>query len=174
METGGFEPDSQAQCWRQVCTFHKSGYLADIHRRKVGQVVFHPTASNLLTSASGDHLVRLWDISTNNDSPVIQLKGHGDTIQSLSWNAVGTTLVTVGAFVCLFGPILIELQTCRDKKIRLFDPRTGVEAVRVADGHSGVKGSRVIFLGDRDRIVTTGVSCSSFETSGNVADLTVV
>jgi len=32
--------------------------------------------------------------------------------------------------------------------------------VRVTDGHAGVKGSRVVWLGDRDRIVTTGVSCS--------------
>jgi len=30
--------------------------------------------------------------------------------------------------------------------------------VRVTDGHAGVKGSRVVWLGDRDRIVTTGVS----------------
>lgn len=49
------------------------------------------------------------------------------------------------------------MQTCRDRKLRLFDPRAGSEAVRVADGHSGIKGSRVVFLGDRDRIATTGV-----------------
>lgn len=49
-------------------------------------------------------------------------------------------------------------QTCRDKKLRLFDPRAGAEAVRITDGHGGIKGSRVVFLGDRDRIATTGVS----------------
>lgn len=110
--------------------------------RKVGQVEFHPTASNLLTSASGDHLIRLWDIENGTESPTITLKGHGDTIQSLAWNPTGTLLAT----------------TCRDKKLRLFDPRAGVEAIRVADGHSGVKGSRVVWLGDKDRIATTGFS----------------
>ena len=28
----------------------------------------------------------------------------------------------------------------------------------MTEGHSGVKGSRVVWLGDRDRIATTGVS----------------
>lgn len=51
------------------------------------------------------------------------------------------------------------VKTCRDKKLRLFDPRAGSDAVRVTDGHAGVKGSRVVWLGDRDRIATTGVSC---------------
>ncbi|WVR03213.1 hypothetical protein IAU60_000204 [Kwoniella sp. DSM 27419] len=110
--------------------------------RKVGQVIFHPTSSNLLTAASGDHLVRLWDISTGDDTPKITLKGHTDSIQSIAWNAIGTQLAT----------------TCRDKKIRIFDPRAGTEAVRVTDGHGGVKGSRVVWLGDRDRIATTGFS----------------
>ncbi|KAI9632154.1 uncharacterized protein MKK02DRAFT_35550 [Dioszegia hungarica] len=110
--------------------------------RKVGQVIFHPTASNLLTSASGDHIIRLWDIEKGGDSASLQLNGHGDGIQGLAWNAVGTTLAT----------------TCRDKKLRLFDPRAGSDPVRVTDGHSGVKGSRVVWLGDRDRIVTTGFS----------------
>ncbi|WWC85478.1 uncharacterized protein L201_000342 [Kwoniella dendrophila CBS 6074] len=110
--------------------------------RKVGQVIFHPTSSNLLTAASGDHLVRLWDISKGDDSPKITLKGHTDSIQGIAWNAVGTTLAT----------------TCRDKKIRLFDPRAGTDAVRITDGHPGVKGSRIVWLGDRDRIATTGFS----------------
>ncbi|WVQ76929.1 hypothetical protein IAR50_006608 [Cryptococcus sp. DSM 104548] len=110
--------------------------------RKVGQVIFHPTSSNLLTSASGDHLVRLWDISSSSPNPEIVLQGHKDGIQSIAWNAIGTTLAT----------------TCRDKKLRLFDPRAGKEAVRITDGHSGVKGSRVVWLGDRDRIATTGFS----------------
>lgn len=68
--------------------------------RKVGQVIFHPTASNVLTSASGDHLVKIWDIDQN-DSPKLTLKGHTDSIQSLAWNAVGTTLATVSSLVCI-------------------------------------------------------------------------
>jgi len=71
-------------------------------RRKVGQVIFHPTASNVLTSASGDHLVKIWDIDQG-DSPKITLKGHTDSIQSLAWNAVGTTLATVSFLLPNFG-----------------------------------------------------------------------
>ena len=81
LEAGTFNPD-----WLG---------LAEWFSRKVGQVVFHPTASSLLASASGDHLVRLWDIEKGQEEAAITLKGHNDTIQSLCWNAVGTTLVTV-------------------------------------------------------------------------------
>lgn len=110
--------------------------------RKVGQVEFHPTAANVLTSASGDHLVRVWDIEASPDAATITLTGHKDSIQSIAWNSIGTTLAT----------------TCRDRKLRLFDPRAGTEAVRITEGHGGIKGSRVVWLGDRDRIATTGFS----------------
>ncbi|GMK54204.1 hypothetical protein CspeluHIS016_0107900 [Cutaneotrichosporon spelunceum] len=110
--------------------------------RKVGHVEFHPTASNVLSSASGDHLVRVWDIEGSPDQATISLAGHKDSVQSIAWNSVGTTLAT----------------TCRDRKLRIFDPRAGADAVRVAEGHGGIKGSRVVWLGDRDRLATTGFS----------------
>lgn len=92
------------------------------------------------------------------------LKGHGDSIQSIAWNSVGTTLATVRTSPLLFLSAYFRRQTdrciktCRDKKLRLFDPRAGSDAVRITDGHAGVKGSRIVWLGDRDRIATTGVS----------------
>lgn len=63
-------------------------------------------------------------------------------IQSMAFNPTGTLLVT----------------TCRDRKLRLFDPRTGSDAVRTTDGHSGIKGSRVVWMGELDKIATTGFS----------------
>lgn len=51
--------------------------------------------------------------------------------------------------------------TCKDKKLRLFDPRADASAVVVADSHSGIKGSRVAWMGSLDRIVTTGFSKTS-------------
>jgi coronin-1B/1C/6 len=48
----------------------------------------------------------------------------------------------------------------------MFDPRAGVEAVRTVDGHGGIKGSRVVWAGDRDRIITTGVSRNSLSEGG--------
>ncbi|KAJ8497090.1 hypothetical protein ONZ45_g12202 [Pleurotus djamor] len=109
--------------------------------RKIGQVAFHPTANMVLASASGEHTVKLWDLE-NSDSAKVTLGGHNDSIQSLAFNTTGTLLVT----------------TCRDRKLRLFDPRVGGEAVRISDGHGGVKGSRVTWMGDHDRIATTGFS----------------
>jgi len=109
--------------------------------RKVGQVLWHPTAANVLATASGEHLVKLWDLA-DPARPRSVLNGHGDTIQSLSFNATGSILVT----------------TCRDRKIRLFDARTGGDAVRMTDGHGGIKGARVTWMGDTGRIATTGFS----------------
>ncbi|KDQ06625.1 hypothetical protein BOTBODRAFT_181389 [Botryobasidium botryosum FD-172 SS1] len=109
--------------------------------RKVGQVAFHPTASHVLASASGDYLVKLWDLE-NADDPRVTFTGHTDTVQSFAFNSTGTLLVT----------------TCRDRKVRIFDPRTGGDAVRVAEGHGGIKGARIAWMGNHDRFATTGFS----------------
>lgn len=128
--------------------------------RKVGQVMFHPTASHVLAAASGDYVVKLWDLASPDD-PVGTLSGHSDMIQGFAFNYSGNLLAT----------------TCRDRKLRIFDARAGGEAVRVADGHSGIKGSRIVWMGDRDRIATTGFSkmsdrqVSVWET-GSLANIT--
>ncbi|GAA5976809.1 hypothetical protein JCM10908_005638 [Rhodotorula pacifica] len=111
------------------------------HGRKAGHVRFHPTADGILATASND--VKIWDI--NAQKSVLQSETHADMVQSFDWDWTGTTYAT----------------TCKDKKLRLFDPRTGKQAVTVADSHSGVKSSRAIFLGSLDRIVTTGFSRTS-------------
>ena len=64
----------------------------------------------------------MWDIEKL-EGPRAVPSGHGDAIQSLAFNPSGNLLVT----------------TSRDRKIRLFDPRASGEAVRVAEGHGGIK-----------------------------------
>ncbi|KAF4459190.1 hypothetical protein FALBO_14054, partial [Fusarium albosuccineum] len=108
------------------------------HSRKVGQVLFNPSAENILASASGDFTVKIWDIGTG-QSPLV-LK-HNDIVQSLSWNASGSMLVT----------------TSRDKKIRVWDVRQE-KPVHEAPGHGGAKNSRAVWMGEHNRFATTGFS----------------
>ncbi|KAG5990966.1 Coronin-like protein crn1 [Claviceps spartinae] len=108
------------------------------HSRKVGQVLFNPSAQNVLASASGDFTVKIWDISTGQNPLALK---HTDIVQSLSWNASGTMLVT----------------TSRDKKIRVWDVRQE-RAVHDAPGHSGAKNSRAVWMGEHNRFATTGFS----------------
>lgn len=66
---------------------------------------------------------------------------HNDIVQSLSWNADGSLLVT----------------TSRDKKLRVWDVRQERPAQEVP-GHPGAKNSRAVWMGEHDRIATTGFS----------------
>lgn len=108
------------------------------HTRKVGHVLFNPAAENVLASSSGDYTIKLWDVANN--SPRLTLK-HNDIVQSLSWSADGSMMVT----------------TCRDKKIRFWDVRQEKAAYEVP-GHAGAKNSRAVWMGEHDRIATTGFS----------------
>jgi coronin-1B/1C/6 len=72
--------------------------------RKVGHVLFNPAAQNVLASASGDFSVKLWDIEQGKDRLALK---HSEIVQSLSWSADGSMLVT----------------TSRDKKLRIWDTR---------------------------------------------------
>ncbi|KAG9243605.1 hypothetical protein BJ878DRAFT_510081 [Calycina marina] len=108
------------------------------HSRKVGQVLFNPAAENILASASGDYTIKIWDIGTGKSQLTLK---HGDIVQSLSWSANGTCLAT----------------TSRDKRLRVWDVRQERAVVEVA-GHSGAKNSRVVWMGEHDRLATTGFS----------------
>lgn len=108
------------------------------HSRKVGQVVFNPAAENILASASGDFSIKLWDIGTGQSTLALK---HNDIVQSLTWNATGNMLAT----------------TSRDKKLRVWDVRQERPA-HVGPGHEGAKNSRAVWLGEHNRIATTGFS----------------
>jgi coronin-1B/1C/6 len=101
-------------------------------------VLFNPAAENVLASSSGDYTVKIWDLE--NGKAKLSLRGN-DIFTSLSWSADGSTLVT----------------TSRDKKLRFWDVRQEKPAHEVP-GHSGAKISKVQWMGDHDRVVTTGFS----------------
>lgn len=101
-------------------------------------MLFNPAAENVLASSSGDYTVKIWDLEDGKSK--LTLKGN-DIFTSMSWSADGNMLVT----------------TSRDKKLRFWDVRQEKPAHEVA-GHGGAKNSRVVWMGDHDRVATTGFS----------------
>ncbi|KAL6450450.1 CRN1 Coronin-like protein [Candida maltosa Xu316] len=108
------------------------------HSRKVGLIEFHPCAENVLASSSLDYTVKIWNTETGKAEITLP---HKDLVTSFAFNYNGDLLATCS----------------RDKKLRIWDIRTG-KIVSEGPGHTGAKPSRVTWLGNTDRIVTTGFS----------------
>lgn len=123
------------------------------HTRKVGHVKFHPCAENVIATSSMDYSVKIWNTKTG--EALITLK-HPDLVTCFAFNYNGSKLVT----------------TSRDKKLRIWDIRSG-EIISEGQGHTGAKPSRVVWLGNTDRIITTGFSRLSDRQLGiwNVNDI---
>jgi coronin-1B/1C/6 len=83
-----------------VCSFNT-------HTRKVGHVLFHPVADNILLSSGADLLLKLYDLKKGQEKQ--DISGHPDIVNSVAWNYNGSKLATA----------------CKDKNIRLLDPRSG-------------------------------------------------
>uniref|UniRef100_U5ETW4 Coronin n=1 Tax=Corethrella appendiculata TaxID=1370023 RepID=U5ETW4_9DIPT len=111
------------------------------HQRRVGLVLWHPSALNVLLTAGSDNQIVVWNVG--NGEVLVHIDCHPDTIYSACWNWDGSQLVT----------------TCKDKKIRIINPRTG-EIENEAIAHEGSKASRAIFL-RHGLIFTTGFNRSS-------------
>ncbi|XP_036794998.1 coronin-7-like [Oncorhynchus mykiss] len=101
-------------------------------------VAFHPTSSGLLAVGS-TKTAQLWDTSRQ-QSPLAALEPHGDQLQSLSWKQDGSLLAS----------------SCKDKKLRVFDPRAQLKPVQSAQGLQSNKDSRILWVKDSDHILTTG------------------
>eukprot|EP00003_Mantamonas_plastica_P012162 TRINITY_DN2212_c0_g1_i2.p1 TRINITY_DN2212_c0_g1~~TRINITY_DN2212_c0_g1_i2.p1 ORF type:complete len:989 (+),score=333.46 TRINITY_DN2212_c0_g1_i2:624-3590(+) len=110
------------------------------HTKKLTNVLFNPTAANVLASTSFDKTLRLWDVEKGIEMLNVS-DAHPDKIHSMAWNYNGSLLAT----------------TCADKKMRIVDPRAGT-VVQEVDGHAGTKQTRVIWLGDTNKLVSTGFS----------------
>ncbi|XP_028164814.1 coronin-7 isoform X10 [Ostrinia furnacalis] len=106
-------------------------------QRRVENVGFHPVADGLIHVASG-HELALWDLTKQKEAFVN--RDHAEVIQSTSWKKDGRLLAT----------------SCKDKKVRVIDPRAASPILEVANSHQNIKDSRVVWLGDQDRILTTG------------------
>ncbi|XP_041969616.1 coronin-7 isoform X4 [Aricia agestis] len=106
-------------------------------QRRVENVGFHPVADGLIHVASG-HELALWDLTKQKEAFVN--RDHTEVIQSTSWKKDGKLLAT----------------SCKDKKVRIIDPRASSSVLGVTNSHQNIKDSRLVWLGDSDRILTTG------------------
>jgi len=105
------------------------------HQRRVGLVLWHPSAQNIILSAGSDNNVVIWNVGTGEALLTFTLP---DLVYSGCWNWDGSEV----------------LFTCKDRKIRRVDPRTG-EIEEEAVAHEGNKASRAIFL-KNGLVFTTG------------------
>jgi len=109
------------------------------HQKKVMYVHWHPTAANILLSASADNHIVIWNCGMG--QALVDIDCHPNLIQCISWNYDGSRFVT----------------TCKDGQIRVINPRNG-EVLKQFKGHGGgTKSTQVTFL-KNGMIFTTGFS----------------
>uniref|UniRef100_A0A6I8P6K7 Coronin n=1 Tax=Ornithorhynchus anatinus TaxID=9258 RepID=A0A6I8P6K7_ORNAN len=108
------------------------------HSRRVGLVEWHPTTNNILFSAGYDYKILIWNLDIG--EPVKMIDCHTDVILCMSFNTDGSLLST----------------TCKDKKLRVIEPRSGRVLQEASCKNHRV--NRVVFLGNTKRLLTTGVS----------------
>jgi len=109
------------------------------HKKRVECFQFHPSAQNVLASGSADKSVRIWDVEAGKDALVMEV--HGDAVTSISWNWNGSLLATAS----------------KDKKIRILDVRAN-QVVQTGEAHQGIKPQRLVWLGEQNKIASTGFS----------------
>ena len=114
----------------------------DGHERKINILHFHPTAENILASASADLSLRVWDIAAGQQ--VLSYTDFTDHAQSFDWNPDGSLMVA----------------TAKDLQLRVFDPRNPSSVIKTA-GFTGPKSSRALWRGDKGQIIALGSSKSS-------------
>ncbi|MBN3304630.1 CORO6 protein, partial [Amia calva] len=109
------------------------------HSKRVGIVSWHPTARNILLTAGSDNLIIIWNVGTG--EPLLSMDDHPDLIYNVSWNRNGSLFCT----------------TCKDKKVRVIDPRKREVIAERERAHEGSRPMRGLFLSD-GKVFTTGFS----------------
>lgn len=106
-------------------------------QRKVENIGFHPIADCLLHATAATSIF-LYDLSAEKE--VFTNNDHPEIIQSLCWSGDGMVMAT----------------NSKDKIVRIVDPRSNVPISASANSHQNIKDSRVVWLGNQQKILTTG------------------
>ncbi|KNC51042.1 uncharacterized protein AMSG_12025 [Thecamonas trahens ATCC 50062] len=108
-------------------------------QKRIQALAFNPVADGVLATAAADGVVKVWDVNAEAElcaAPSIECQP-----QSLAWDYAGATLVV----------------TAKDKTVRVYDLRASADGpVASGPGHDGIKATRVTWMGDSSRFVTTG------------------
>ncbi|KAK2833452.1 hypothetical protein Q5P01_017341 [Channa striata] len=123
------DPEEEQPSSPELTLFPGQGKLELVH--------FHPTSSGLLAFSTSKSPI-IWDTSRQ-DAPLAVLEQHSDQLQSLSWKKDGSLLAS----------------TCKDKMLRVFDPRAKLTPVQSAKSLQNNKDSRILWAKD-DLLLTTG------------------
>ncbi|XP_016022097.2 coronin-7 isoform X2 [Rousettus aegyptiacus] len=98
---------------------------------------FHPTVDGVLVSVAGT-AVKVWDAAKQ--QPLTELVAHGDLVQGAVWSQDGALVGT----------------TCKDKQLRIFDPRAKPKASQSTQAHENSKDGRLAWTGTQEHLVSTG------------------
>jgi len=111
------------------------------NEKKVTGLQFHPTANGIIATAGFDQKVRVFDFSSQ--SCALTFTGHTDAVNHIRWNRDGSQIAT----------------TCKDKMIRIFDPRDEKSVLEVK-GFDGSKKASCEWL-QHNMLAATGFNRGS-------------
>ncbi|XP_064448540.1 coronin-7 isoform X3 [Mirounga angustirostris] len=98
---------------------------------------FHPTTDGVLASAAG-MAVKVWDVAKQ--QALTELAAHGDLVLGAVWSRDGALVGTM----------------CKDKQLRIFDPRAKPGASQSTEAHKNSKDGRLVWTGTQEHLVSTG------------------
>ena len=119
----------------------RDSHLAELcgHQKKINTLRFHPCAAHVMASGGADQSVRIWDISSMKQIVSIDNE-HSQQIVEVAWDNFGRTIAS----------------SCKDKNIRIMDPRSASVVHTFETAHEGNKSMKLTYLGDSELLLSTG------------------